>query len=166
LTKRSDLTSHQLLIHVGLEIGTGDVLVVYSYPFSQPHELREQTIRIAKGEIPEAVEKELGSIVQALVKRIPPPDLVRMPHAEIEPQIRYASATIVIQDKRRRDLLLAVMYYLELIPESSSQVERQVRIERDDFSDDESASWKRLRQTVKAIVWADYKNRFGHYFRD
>jgi hypothetical protein len=163
---QTKITPHQFLIHLVLEFGSRDLLVVYSYPFSQPHELRERTIRVVESEIPKRVKTTLDSLVRALIGRIPAPNAVRMPHAEIEPQIRYTGATVVVQDKRRDDLPLAVMYYLEVVPGLCSQVQRQVRIERDDFSDDELAAWNGLRQAVKSIVWAEYKKRFGSYFRE
>lgn len=117
-------------------------------------------------DIPLRISRELVGFRDALVKRLGPVIAVRMPHAEILPIIRYGGITIVIQDEQRVDIPVARMYYLEVIDEIQSQVEKQVRIERDDFTSDEMASWKRLRSHVKSIAWRDYQNRVGQYFRD
>lgn len=148
---------HQLLIHVDYEPAPGGLEIRYSYPFSRPHELREQVIRIPRKDIPEKLRVELDTIVQALADRIPAPDPARLPHAEFVPEIRRAIATVVIQDQRPNRTPLARMYYHEEIKEIGSRIEQQVRMNPQDFSDRVKESWWRLRAAIKGIAWKDYK---------
>lgn len=156
---------HQLLIHVDYSPAPGGLEIRYSYPFSTPHELREQVIRVPRHEIPVAVKAELDALVEALSTRIPTSTPARLPHAEITPSIRRAITTIVIQDQRPNRTPLARLYYLEEIKEIGSRIERQVRMEPRDFSPSERASWSRLRAAIKRIAWEDYKRLVGaHLF--
>lgn len=147
---------HQLLIHLDYSPAPGGLEIRYSYPFSRPHELREQVIRVPRRKILVAVKVELDALVEALCTRISTPKPVRLPHAEITPSIRRAITTIVIQDQHR-NLPIARLYYLEEIKEIGSRIERQVRMEPGEFSASERKSWGRLRTNIKRIVWEDYK---------
>ncbi len=89
-----------------------------------------------------------------------------MPHAIVPAVISLGVLTIVIQDARRVDIPLARLYYYERIEEMGSQVERKVRMESPDFSAVDRAVWERFKQDVKGLAWADYRNRFGQYFRN
>jgi hypothetical protein len=70
----------------------------------------------------------------------------------------------VIQDPRRAaDLPIARLYYLEQVQELESQIEKEVRMKRVDFSDSELSAWKSLRAMVKEVVWNHYTALVGAY---
>lgn len=154
---------HQLFIHVdyspdGLEIR-------YGYPYSHPHELKEQLIRMPRNKIPPKVRSELESIVRALACRIPKPAMVRLPHAQIAPTVRHGIATIVVQDQQPGRTPLARLYYYEEVKDIGSMIEKEVRIEPGSWSAAERGSWDRLRSAIKAMAWKDYERLAGaHLF--
>lgn len=150
---------HQLVIHFDYGGGVEGVSIKYSYPFSEPHEIPEQTVVISPSDIPSDVRVDLNALEAALTCRIPAPDSVRLPHAEIAPTIRNCVITVVVQDQRRRNIPLARMYYLLEVTEIGSRKEHQVRIEPNDWSGAELECWSRLKSFAKRVAWKDYSNR-------
>ena len=128
---------------------------------SSPYAIREQVIRLTADQISAKVKGDLDTLVGALSDRILASP-VRLPSREVNPLIRWANTTIVIQDAQRKDELpLMRMYYLEEISEVESQVEREVRMTADSFSSHEREAWERLRKAIKGIAWHDYQARFA-----
>jgi hypothetical protein len=147
----------EFLIHIDYFPETEELTIKYSYPFSETHQLPEQTILLSKDEIPSDIHNRVKSLLQALSDRIPPPTPVVFPGKTIMPSIRRTGATIVIQDYGRT-LPIARQYYLEEIKNISRQ-EKQVRMEqeRSDYSSEQLAVFAQLQECIRAIVWDHYK---------
>ena len=150
---------HQLVIHFDYGGGVDGVSIKYSYPFTERHKIREQTVVVSQSDVSPDVQADLNTLEAALTSRIPAPESVRIPHARISPTIRNCVITVVVQDQRRRDIPLARMYYLEEVPEIGSRTEEQVRIEPNDWSESELECWNRLKKFAKQLAWEDYTGR-------
>src|SRR5580692_8210924 len=90
---------HQLLTHVDYD-PQGNLGIRYDYPFSQPHALAEQVIRLATSEITDLLAADLGQLrdwLRACLNVRP----IRVPHGEVMPTIRDGTMTLVIRDQRR-----------------------------------------------------------------
>jgi hypothetical protein len=149
---------HNLLVH--LDFADHILEVRYSYPFSQPHRLDEQLIRIPADDIPDAVRQELEFLRQQLLERLPPPVPARLPSIELMPEYVPGFLTVVIQDATR-DLPVARLYVHERVPQLNSQREIELRLDPGQWSEEQMSSWRRLEQHVGGIVWSDYLSRFG-----
>jgi hypothetical protein len=132
--KTEQRVPHQLMIHLDYH-PNGALDIRYSYPFSTPHALSEQVIRLAPGEVPEQLRKELTEIVDWLHARLNVRP-VRIPH-----------------------LPVARLYCYEEIRELGSQVERELRMEATDFSSKQLAVWKSVREKIKGMAWAHFQKR-------
>jgi hypothetical protein len=144
---------HQLITHLDWH-PDGKLEIRYDYPFSQPHPLWEQVIRVPPGDIPPEMRESLVYLRAALSKRyevVP----VRFPHQEILPTVQEGVLTVVARDQRR-SLPVIRLYYCEMIA-GLSNVEKQVRMEASDFAAEDLAIWNRLRQWINAKAWDDYK---------
>ena len=156
---------HQLLIHLDYGDTLPSLEVRYSYPFSTPHQLPEQAITIPKAKIPGRIKKDLDYLYQQIRGRIPAPTPVRLPHAQIVPDIRPAIMTVVVQDQQRHSQIpLARLYYHEEVLKLSSRIEAQVRMGPAEFSGSERAAWERLRIKIKRLAWEHYVNLVRKYF--
>lgn len=156
---------HQLLIHLDYGDTLASLEIRYSYPFSVPHQLPEQAIAVPKAKIPGPIKKDLDYLYRQMRGRIPAPTRVRLPHAEIVPQIRPAIMTVVVQDQQRHTQIpLARLYYHEEVPRLRSSIEAQVRMGPADFSVSERAAWERLRVKIKRMAWEHYTHLVREYF--
>ena len=158
---------HQLNIHLdygphcfeqwGLEVR-------YGYHYSGEHQLREQVIRIGENHIEPNLKTDLAFIYKALKSRIPEPELVRLPHAEVKPTIRPAGLTFVVLDQTRAKALpIARLYYYEEVEPLGSCIERRVYLEMPDWTDAENTVCERIRESVRKISWKDYERLMGHH---
>jgi|SRR5208283_99353 len=156
--KTEQRVPHQLMIHLDYH-PNGALEIRYSYPLSTPHALSEQVIRLAPGEVPEQLRKELTEIVAWLHARL---DVrpVRIPHGEVLPGTRDGILTVVVQDQRR-SLPVARLYCYEEIRELGSQFERELRMEATDFSSKQLAVWKSVRQKIKGMAWAHFQKKMN-----
>jgi hypothetical protein len=146
-------TPHQLITHLDWH-PDGTLEVRYSYPFSQPHEIRAQAILVSSGNVPPDIRESLEYLRAALSTRhavVP----VRLPHQEILPKVQNGILTIVTRDQRRR-LPISRLYCYETI-DGISKVEREIRMQSSDFTADDRAVWDRLRQWINGKAWEDYK---------
>jgi hypothetical protein len=158
LMKTEQRVPHQLMIHLDYH-PNGALEIRYSYPFSAPHALSEQVIRLAPGEVPEPLRKELTEIVDWLHARLNVRP-VRFPHGELLPGTRDGILTVVVQDQRR-SLPVARLYCYEEIRELGSQVERELRMEATDFSSKQLAVWKSVREKIKGMAWAHFQKKMN-----
>ena len=158
---------HQLNIHLdyGPNVFEPWALEVrYGYHYSGEHQLREQVLRIPSGEIGTQLAADLKELYEALRRRIPEPEMVRLPHAEIQPQILPTGLAYVVLDQARAaELPIARLYYLEEVEPIGSRIERRVYLERPDWEQTELALCKRVREAVRKLAWEDYSRLMGHH---
>jgi|SRR3972149_10143605 len=158
---------HQLNIH--LDYGPHcfeqwGIEIRYGYHYSGEHQLREQVIRIGANRIDPELKKDLSSIYEALKNRIPKPEAVRLPHAEVTPKISPAGLAFVVLDQARAKALpIARLYYYEEIEPLGSRIERRIYMEKPDWKDAESEVCERVRENVRKIAWKDYEHLMGHH---
>jgi hypothetical protein len=158
---------HQLNIH--LDYGpqcfqVGGLEVRYGYHYSGEHQLREQVMLIPEERLEPGLRADLDQIYAALAGRIPEPDVVRLPHAEIRPTIRTTGLTFVVLDQTRAvQLPIARLYYIEEVPEVGSSIERRVYIEQPHWTVEEREVCDRVRQRVRKLAWEDYSRLIGHH---
>lgn len=159
LAKPGETVPHQLTI--GLEYQPDGALeVLWRYPYSRIHVIKQQTVRVEGHEIQPEVRRSLDTLAEALTQRIQF-DLVRLPHREVSPLVSPGVLAVALQDRSRaNELPAARMYYIEEIAEIGSRAVRVVRVEKDDLSPDELAATDILRRRSKAIAWEDYNKRF------
>jgi hypothetical protein len=146
-------TPHQLLVHLDW-FPEGRLEIRYSYPFAGQHELREQLITVATGDIPSDVREPLEQLRARLRARhtaLP----VRFPSQEITPKVHDGILTVVTRDQRR-SLPIARLYLHETI-EGVSKVEKEARMESSDFGTDDLVAWRKVRQWANGKAWEDYK---------
>jgi hypothetical protein len=151
---------HQLTIiaEYGSYTAYRAVNVRYSYQFSTPHGLREQVVQVELDSLPPTLRDAFEKLRQALLRRVPPPQPVRLPHAEITPTVRETGITVVVQDQQRADEIPHVrMYYLEEVSELQSRQEFEVHMRPGDFSEWERQQWEVIRDGCKRIAWTDYR---------
>jgi hypothetical protein len=149
---------HQLLTHVDYD-PQGNLEIRYDYPFSQPHALAEQVIRLAPSEITDVLSADLGQLRDWLRARLNVRP-IRVPHGEVMPTIRDGTMTLVIRDQRR-ELPIARLYVYEEARELGSSVERELRMEAPDFTAAQRESWDRVRKFVNGKVWSDFQTRMS-----
>jgi hypothetical protein len=158
----ADSIRHYLDTHVDYRVGEEErivdsVSIAYSYHHSGEHQLPEQRIYIPPQDLTEMERTLLLDIHRFLEIRIAPPTPVRLPHATVTPQIRFGVLTFVAQDHRQASILpVARLYYYEMVHETSSQIERQVRVEGPDWSAEQTPVAKRLREWVRKRAWGAY----------
>ena len=156
---------HQLDVWVQYHRDTDHGVLSYGYHYSRPHELREQRIDLKLSELPQDLWRDMNRLIESLVSRIPAPPQVRLPHAEIQPQIHLGYFTLAIQDQRRVNELPACrLYYHEVIAELRSNVEKEVRVARPEMTDVELHLARRAGARLRKMAWEHYQNRFGKYF--
>jgi len=144
----------------------GPVEVRYGYHYSGVHHLREQVVQVPVTGMSTAESDRLIAVYQILKGRIPAPKPVRLPHAIVAPRIKTGGLTFVAQDQRQAAILpVARLYYYEIVPELASQIERQVRLTREDWSPDEAVVARRLRAWIRAVAWRAYVVLAGPYLR-
>ena len=128
---------HQLNIHLddfGPHLPTRRVEVRYSYPHAGRHSLREQVLVLESSNISPRLRTDLDMLYGALTARIPSPESVRLPHAELTPIIEPAILTFVVLDQfRAAELPIARLYFYESIPALRSRFEDQVRVTREEW---------------------------------
>ena len=152
---------HQLNIHLDYgpqcsEINSLEIR--YDYHFSGEHRLEEQLLRLSADLLDADLRRDLDEIYGALVRRIPAPNSVRLPHAEICPTIKPMGLTFVVQDQvRAAQLPIARLYFIEMIPELGSKTERKVYLEGPDWTVQENVVCDRVRSRVKGLAWEHYK---------
>ena len=155
---------HQLMVHFDYHPTHKELQIRYSYPFSREHELREQLIRYEESEIPVDLRNWLSCFSQFMADRIPQPETVRLPHAEVRPDISYGYLTVVVQDQSRANKVpLARLYYYEEVKPLSSKIEKQVYSERPNFNLTELDIAKRIREAVRKIAWKAYSELVGEH---
>ena len=158
---------HQLNIHLdygphcfeawGLEIR-------YGYSFSGEHQLREQVIRTQASNLAPELKADLNTIYNALRVRIPEPEMVRLPHAEVLPSIQPAGLTFVILDQSRAaQWPIARLYYYEEAKPLGSRIEKRVYLEKRDWTTTELVVCDRIRESIRKIAWQDYERLMGHH---
>jgi len=158
MPKAPKYVPHQLIIHID-EHPDGSLEIRYDYPFSAPHALPEQVIRLAPEQVPLQLRADLIQLRNSLRARL---DVrpVRIPHGEIIPAIQEGILTVVIQDQRRK-LPIARLYCYELAERLGSKVERELRMETSDFTPAQRALWKRVQQEIKARAWKDFQEKLA-----
>ena len=158
MPKKQGYVPHQLITHFD-EHSDGTLEIRYDYPFSTPHHLREQVIRLAPDEVPPRLRTDLKELRGWLRARL---DVraVRIPHGEITPTVRDGILTVVIQDERRK-LPIARLYCYETTEQLGSQVERELRMEASDFTPAQRAVWKRIQQEIKGRAWKDFQAKLS-----
>lgn len=161
-----DWYRHQLLVHVDLVPPADVVDVVYSYPFAGAHSLPEIRACVPIADVDEAAARALFAFVGRLVERLPC-ERVRLPHAVIAPTYVPGVLTVPVQDARRMgtDLPLARLYVYELLPETGTTREHELRIDRPEFDAGLRSWWDDIRAWGKRIAWREYEVRFGGHFR-
>ena len=158
---------HQINIHLdygphcfelwGLEVR-------YGYHYSGEHQLREQVIRIGANHIEPKLKIDLDSIYEALKSRIPEPEAVRLPHAEVKPTLRPAGLTFVVLDQTRAKVLpIARLYYSEEVDPLGSRIERRIYLEKPDWTGTEREVCERVRKSIRKIAWNDYERLMDHH---
>ena len=149
---------HQLIIHIDYH-PDGTLEIRYDYPFSAPHTLGEQVIRLVLEEVPQQLRADLTEFRNWLRARL---DVrpVRIPHGEILPGTREGILTVVIQDQRR-SLPIARLYCYEEIKQLGSQVERELRMEAPDFTPAQRGIWKRVQQEIKGMAWKNFQEKLS-----
>jgi len=153
---------HQLSIHLDYGPVLENLELRYSYPFSAPHELPEQSIRMGLDRLDGRVRQNLDFLIDSLTGRTKSPDPVHLPHTQLTPVLRPTILTVVIQDQTRQDQLPIMRLYLfESVDEVGSRIERETRVEGPSASAAERDAWQKLRQWVKGRVWDDYLQRLG-----
>jgi hypothetical protein len=156
MTNKPRPVPHQLIIHI--DYHPDRILEIrYDYPFSAPHTLGEQIIRLVPEEVPQQLWADLAELRDWLRARL---DVrpVRIPHNEITPTIRDGILTVVIQDQRRA-LPIARLYCYETTEQLGSNVERELRMESSDFTPAQRAVWKRIQQEIKSRAWNNYQEK-------
>jgi hypothetical protein len=159
LAQKGERVPHQLTI--GLEYHPeGAVEVLWRYPYSQLHVIKQQIVRLESHEVPPDMQRALDTLAEALKQRIHvDPD--RLPHREVAPSMSPGVVAVALQDRSRaNELPAARMYYNEEIAEIDSTKMRVIRLEKDDFSPAELAAADVLRTISKEIAWKDYDKRF------
>lgn len=139
----------------------------YGYPHSGEHQVREQVLRIPKDEIKGELAADVKRLYASLERRIPEPELVRLPHAEIKPHIRPTGLTYVVLDQARAEKMpVARLYYLEEVEPIKSRIERRIYLEKPDWDPDETELCKRVRAAVRKLAWEDYSRLVDHHLFD
>lgn len=158
MTKKQGYVPHQLIIHID-EHPDGSLEIRYDYPFSTPHTLPEQVIRLAPDQVPEPLHADLAELRNALRGRL---DVrpVRIPHGAIAPTICDGILTVVIQDQRR-ELPVARLHLYEKAEQFETIVERELRMKSTDFTPPQRAVWKRIQQVIKARAWQDFQEKLS-----
>lgn len=156
MAKKQGYVPHQLIIHVDWH-PDGTLEIRYDYPFSAPHTLREQVIRLAPEEVPPQCRSDLTEIRNSLRARL---DVrpIRIPHGEVTPTVRDEILTVVIQDQRRK-LPIARLYCDERAEQLGSHVERELRMEASDFTPTQRVVWKRIQEKIKGRAWKDFQKK-------
>ncbi len=158
---------HQLNVH--LDYGPqcfepGGLEVRYGYHYSGEHQLREQVVRIPPATIAPELKTDLDALYEILRRKIPEPEVVRLPHAAIRPTIRPAGLTVVVLDQSRAaQLPIARLYYYEEVDPLRSRIERRVYLERPGWSAPELQVCDRVRETVRKLAWQDYSRLLEHH---
>jgi len=83
---------------------------------------------------------------------------IRIPHDEVVPTVAPNILTVVTRDHRRA-LPVIRLTYIETIEKLRARMEREVRMERTDFSLNDVEVWQRLRQWANAKAWAHFQRR-------
>jgi hypothetical protein len=149
---------HQLIARIDYD-PEGNLEIRYDYPFSQPHALAEQVIRLPSSELTDALSGDLRQLRDCLRARLKVSP-IRVPHGEVMPTIRDGIMTVVIRDQRR-ELPLARLYVCEEARELGSRVERELRMEASDFTAALRETWDRVRKFVNSRVWNDFQGRMA-----
>jgi hypothetical protein len=158
MAEKPDYVPHQLLVHLD-QHPNGDVEIHYNYPFSGDHPLAEQIIRFASGGSPEHVTTDLNEIRASLRSSVELKP-VRVPQGEVTPRLQDTILTVVTRDERRR-LPIARLYVLEIASELRSAVERESRMDADQFPDNLRDAWTRIRQWANGVAWKDFEQKIG-----
>ncbi len=159
LAQKGERVPHQLTI--GLEYHPdGAVEVLWRYPYSQLHVIKQQIVRLESHEVPPDMQRALDTLAEALKQRIHvDPD--HLPHRDVTPSVSPGVVAVALQDRSRaNELPAARMYYNEDIAEIDSTQMRVIRLEKDDFSPAELEAADVLRTKSKEIAWEDYDTRF------
>ena len=90
----------------------------------------------------------------------PRPNPVRLPHADLRPEIKLGILTVVIQDATR-EIPVARLYVSEQVALLHSRREVELRLDPGHWTKEQLASWRRLEQQIGAIVWPHYLKRIG-----
>ena len=156
---------HQLNVHLdyGPTCPGGRLEIRYGYHHSGVHQLREQVLVLSRDEIPAKLRTDLTEVYAALERRIPDPDLVRLPHASIRPELESGGLTFVVLDQARASKLpLARLYYYETVEPLSSRIEREVRVERAGWTPSELDICSRITERIRKLAWEDYERLMGY----
>jgi hypothetical protein len=158
MAKKQGYVPHQLIIHIDYH-PDGTLEIKYDYPFSTPHTLGEQVIRLMPEEVPQQLRVDLTELRNWLRARL---DVrtVRIPHGKILPATRDGILTVVIQDERRK-LPVARLFCYELAAQLGSQVERELRMEASDFTSAQRAVWKRVHQDITGRAWKNFQEKLS-----
>jgi hypothetical protein len=149
---------HQLLVHVD-QHPTGDIEIQYDYPFSEPHHLREQVLRLPAAQVSEQLRNDFSAVRDFLRSRIEIKP-VRVPHGELLPTLQDAILTVVTRDKRR-NLPFARLFCVEAVPALDSRAERKSTAEGNEFPSDLREAWTRIKQKINGTAWDDFQKKVG-----
>jgi len=151
---------HQFNVHVDISQPTAPqavVRVAYSYPHAGTHSIPERYLNCVLSEASPLYRAALAAIYRSVGARIPDAAMVRLPHAEIRPTATPTVLTLALIDQSRASSLpRARLYYLEAIPELQSQVERQIVVEKHEWTCPELKDIAVIRRVSRGLVWGHY----------
>ena len=145
---------HQLRVHAD-QHPNGDLEVRYDYPFSAQHRLPERVMRIPATQVPQELQADLNIVRDFLRERIVVQD-VRIPHGKVRPKLQDGILTVVTRDEQRA-LPVVRLYCNETAAGLDSRVEREGRMEANDFSREQLVVWQQIRQVINGLAWEDFK---------
>ena len=156
---------HQLTVSIQYKATSDEAFLSYSYPYSSPHELREQRLEVQPSTMNLELRTTMDSLVEAVAERITVPAPVRLPHAQISPDLWLGWFTLAVQDQASsRELPACRLYYYEEIRELDSRIEKDIKLERSDLSDIELSLAQRASTMLRKLAWDDYRRRFAEHF--
>lgn len=142
----------------------GAVEVRYGYRYSGPHELREQVLRVPSKDMEDDFRECLMGLYRAVERRIPTPNVVRLPHAAVTPAVESGLLTFVVLDQARASTLpFARLYYYETVAPLDSRIEREIRVERDNWTAEEIHCCFDVAHRVRKLAWRDYERLMGYH---
>ena len=148
---------HQLITHLD-EFPNGDLEIRYNYPFGE-HAMPEQVISVPAHMQSRQLREDLNTIRTLLRERIKVKP-IRIPHEEVVPALEDAILTIVTRDERR-SLPIARLYCNEVVEQLGTKIERESRLEGDEFTHEQRAVWTRIKQDINGRAWQAFQAKLA-----
>ena len=105
--------------------------------------------------MPQELQADLNIVRDFLRERIVVQD-VRIPHGKVRPKLQDGILTVVTRDEQRA-LPVVRLYCNETAAGLDSRVEREGRMEANDFSREQLVVWQQIRQVINGLAWEDFK---------